>query len=393
MQNNFSQADSSDKVGRAAEAVAPAPVAAAVDAEAVAPVAFLESERFSVAPMVDVTDTVFRQMARLMTKKAMLYTEMIAAEAVIHGRTQLLDFAEEEMPVCLQLGGSEPHKLQLAAKLGAQRGYSALNLNAGCPSDKVQSGNFGAILMKTPDLIADCYRAMVEGVAEANVSIPVSVKTRIGVDELDSREFTFALIGKIYEAGCRHIVVHARKAWLHGLSPKENRSVPPLDYERVYDLKKAFPDLYITINGGITTMEQCRMHLQQVDGVMLGRAVIDNPFLLTQVDAAIFGQSAHTVQIEQSMHTAQVMQPMQAEQAAPAVQIADELIEPLMALGRKLEQQGQAVHFLYRHLLGLFTGQKGARLYRRYLSEHMNQQGASASVLGEAYEAMLKARE
>lgn len=373
MQNNFPQAESSDKYDKV------------VQGFTVAATAFLESERFSVAPMVDVTDTVFRQMARLMTKKAMLYTEMIAAEAVIHGRTQLLDFAGEEPPVCLQLGGSDPHKLQLAAKCGAQRGYSALNLNAGCPSDKVQSGNFGAILMKTPDLLADCYQAMVEGVYEANKSIPVSVKTRIGVDELDSREFTFELMGKLYEAGCRHIVVHARKAWLHGLSPKENRTVPPLDYERVYDIKKAFPDLYITINGGVTTIEQCHKHLQHVDGVMLGRAVIDNPFLLTKVDTAIF----------ESQRAVEKAGPVaQADDAAKATAMvtADELIEMLMALGSKLEQQGQAVHFLYRHLLGLFTGQKGARLYRRYLSEHMNKKGASASVLGEAYEAMLKAR-
>lgn len=338
-----------------------------VSAAGAAP-AFLPSERFSVAPMVDVTDSVFRQMARILTSKAMLYTEMIAAEALIHGRSQLLDFEQVESPVCLQLGGCDPQKLFLAAKIGAARGYDALNLNAGCPSDKVQSGNFGAILMKTPEFIAACYQAMVEGVAAAGKSIPVSVKTRIGVDELDSREFTFELMGKIYEAGCRHIIVHARKAWLHGLSPKENRTVPPLDYQRVYDLKAAYPDLYITINGGIVTMEQCHEHLQHVDGVMLGRAVIDNPFLLTQVDSAIFGEK------ERVFTT------------------ADELIEPLMALGQKLEREGRAVHFLYRHLLGLFVGQPGARLYRRYLSEHMNQKGAGAAVLGEAYAAMLQAR-
>lgn len=318
--------------------------------------------------MVDVTDSVFRQMARLMTKKAMLYTEMIASDAIINGRANLLDFEEVETPVCLQLGGSEPKKLYEAARVGALRGYQAINLNAGCPSDKVQSGNFGAVLMKTPKLIAECYQAMVEGVAAAGRSIPVSVKTRIGVDELDSKEFTFELMGTIYEAGCRHIIVHARKAWLKGLSPKENRSIPPLDYERVYEVKKLYPELFVTINGGILTFEDCHEHLKHVDGVMLGRAVIDNPFLLTGVDKEIFGD--------------------EASQFA----CADELIDPLVALGNKLSAEGKAIHFLYRHVLGLFTGQSGARLYRRYLSEHMTKKGATADVLRYAYEAMLSAR-
>ena len=212
---------------------------------------FLPSERFSVAPMVDVTDSVFRRMARVMSQHCMLYTEMIAAEALVHEKYYLIDFKDEELPCCLQLGSADPKKLAVATKVGVEHGYSAINLNAGCPSDKVQSGNFGAILMKTPELIAQCYQAM----AEAAGDVPVSVKTRIGVDELDSEEFTFKLMGTIYEAGCRHIIIHARKAWLNGLSPKENRTIPPLDYERVYKIKAAFPELKVTINGGINTLE------------------------------------------------------------------------------------------------------------------------------------------
>ncbi len=335
--------------------------------------AFLPAERFAVAPMVDVTDSVFRRMARLFSRRAMLYTEMIATEAVLHGRTNLLDFTPQEVPVCLQLGGCEPSKLYEAARIGTYRGYNALNLNAGCPSDKVQSGNFGAILMKTPPLIAQCYQAMQEGVAAAlgNVpdapAVPVSVKTRIGVDDLDSEEFTFKLIDTIYQAGCRHVIIHARKAWLHGLSPKENRTVPPLDYGRVYAIKAAYPDLFVTINGGITTIDACTEQLSKVDGVMLGRAVVDNPFILTKVDREIFG-----------------------DQDAPEL-TADDLIAPLCDLGAQLQEEGKAVHFLYRHVLGLFMGRSGARLYRRYLSEHMTKKGASAQVLQEAYNAMLDA--
>lgn len=335
--------------------------------------AFLPAERFAVAPMVDVTDSVFRRMARLFSRRAMLYTEMIATEAVLHGRTNLLDFTPQEAPVCLQLGGCEPRKLYEAARIGASRGYTALNLNAGCPSDKVQSGNFGAILMKTPPLIAQCYQAMQEGVAAAlgNVpdapAVPVSVKTRIGVDDLDSEEFTFKLIDTIYQAGCRHVIIHARKAWLHGLSPKENRTVPPLDYARVYAIKAAYPDLFVTINGGITTIDACTEQLSKVDGVMLGRAVVDNPFILTKVDREIFG-----------------------DQNAPEL-TADDLIAPLCDLGAQLQEEGKAVHFLYRHVLGLFMGRSGARLYRRYLSEHMTKKGASYQVLQEAYNAMLDA--
>lgn len=325
---------------------------------------FLDSERFSVAPMVDVTDSVFRRMARIMCHKAMLYTEMIAAQALVHEKYHLIDFRDEELPCTLQLGGSEPQALALATRVGAQRGYSAINLNAGCPSDKVQSGNFGAVLMKTPVLIAQCWQAMQEAAGD----IPVSVKTRIGVDELDSEDFTMELMGTIYEAGCRHIIVHARKAWLTGLSPKENRTVPPLDYERVFKIKNTFEGLKVTINGGITTIDQCRDLLGRVDGVMLGRAIIDNPYLLTSVDSDIFGADTGTAELTREV-----------------------IVEKMVHLGEQLAAEGRAVHFLYRHLLGLYNGCPNSRLYRRYLSENMNLRGASPSVLAHAVKAMQRA--
>ena len=247
--------------------------------------------------MVDITDSVFRRLARLFSKKSMLYTEMIAADAVIHGKNYLLDFHEEELPCVLQLGGSDPKKLAAAAKIGASFGYTEINLNAGCPSDKVQSGNFGAVLMKTPDLIADCVKAMQDA-----VSIPVTVKTRIGVDEDDSVDFTLKLIETIAFTGCPHVILHARKAWLNGLSPKENRTIPPLDYERVYLIKKTFPKLKITINGGITTIDAVKEQLKKVDGVMLGRAIIDNPFILSKVDSEIFGSTEPQLSREELLY-------------------------------------------------------------------------------------------
>ena len=322
---------------------------------------FLPRERFSVAPMVDVTDSVFRRMARVMSQHCMLYTEMIAAEALVHEKYYLIDFKDEELPCCLQLGSADPKKLAVATKVGVEHGYSAINLNAGCPSDKVQSGNFGAILMKTPELIAQCYQAM----AEAAGDVPVSVKTRIGVDELDSEEFTFKLMGTIYEAGCRHIIIHARKAWLNGLSPKENRTIPPLDYERVYKIKAAFPELKVTINGGITTMEQCQEQLTRVDGVMLGRAIIDNPYLLATVDQELFAAKA-------------------------PVLTREEVLGAMVELGAQLQSEGKALHFLCRHLLGLFNGCANSRLYRRYLSEHMTQKDVRPDILLKAHQAMVQ---
>lgn len=313
---------------------------------------------FSVAPMVDVTNSTFRRMARILSKKALLYTEMIAADALCHEKYHLIDFKDEELPLVLQLGGNDEAKLAKASQIGEKRGYSAINLNAGCPSDKVQSGAFGAVLMHDPKKLQSLVKAMIE-----SVSIPVSVKTRIGVDEKDSFDFTVELVSSIYEAGCREITLHARKAWLNGLSPKENRTIPPLDYERVYAIKSMFPDLHVTINGGITSIEECKAQLQKVDGVMLGRAIIDNPYLLAFVDREIYGEDVE-------------------------VKTRDELLAEFVELAKVMQQEGTALHHLFRHLLGLYQGIRGAKRFRRHLSDYMTSPTVQPALLFEAREAM-----
>lgn len=313
---------------------------------------------FSVAPMVDVTNSTFRRMARILSKKALLYTEMIAADALCHEKYHLIDFKDEELPLVLQLGGNDEAKLAKASQIGEKRGYSAINLNAGCPSDKVQSGAFGAVLMHDPKKLQSLVKAMIE-----SVSIPVSVKTRIGVDEKDSFDFTVELVSSIYEAGCREITLHARKAWLNGLSPKENRTIPPLDYERVYAIKSMFPDLHVTINGGITSIEECKAQLQKVDGVMLGRAFIDNPYLLAFVDREIYGEDVE-------------------------VKTRDELLAEFVELAKVMQQEGTALHHIFRHLLGLYQGIRGAKRFRRHLSDYMTSPTVQPALLFEAREAM-----
>ncbi len=320
--------------------------------------AFLEADRFSVAPMVDVTNSAFRRAARLYTSRAMLYTEMIAADAITHGKLRLLDFTDIEAPITLQLGGSQPKALAYAAKCGEDAGYNVINLNAGCPSDKVQSGAFGAIMMKDPKHIAECFQAMQEA-----VSIPVTVKTRIGVDDLDSVDFTHELIGTIYEAGCRHIIVHARKCWLNGLSPKENRTVPPLDYERVWNLKSIFPELFITINGGIVTIKDCLMHLKHVDGVMLGRACVDDPYIMAYVDKEIFGENI-------------------------AIQTRENIFDKACALCSQYESEGNKFRHMGQHFLNLFNTVPLSRRYRRYLSGNLGKEHGG-EVLKQAYAQMI----
>lgn len=320
---------------------------------------FSSADRFSVAPMIDVTNRTFRRMARLFTKRAMLYTEMIAAQALAHGKEHLIEHDPKvESPCTLQLGGSEPEVLAKAAKIGQSLGYDAINLNAGCPSDKVQSGSFGAILMRTPEVITDCVHAMQDA-----VSIPVTVKTRIGVDELDDFEYTKKIVNAVYTTGCRHIVLHARKAWLNGLSPKENRTVPPLDYDRVYALKEFFPDLSITINGGIKTIEECKDQLQKVEGVMLGRAIMDDPYLLAFVDAHIYNEECR-------------------------VKTRDEIFSDICDFAESFVKEGFRLHHLGNHIINLFNGMKGARKFRNYLSCHMHELGAGPEVFQKAYEAM-----
>ncbi|MBY9065728.1 tRNA dihydrouridine(20/20a) synthase DusA [Hyphomonas sp. WL0036] len=307
--------------------------------------------RFSVAPMMDWTDRHCRAFHRVLSKRALLWTEMVTADAVIHGdRARLIGYDEREHPLVLQLGGSDPAKLAEAARIAEGFGYDEVNLNCGCPSDRVQSGAFGACLMAEPDLVADCVAAMRNA-----VSIPVTVKNRIAIDDLPARETLFTFIDKVSAAGCSVFTVHARKAWLKGLSPKENREIPPLDYGLVAELKAARPDLTIILNGGISTIDQCREHLGGFDGVMLGRAAYQTPDLLGHVDAELFGEGS-------------IVEPGDAVRA----------YEPYIA-ARLAE--GTNLHAMTRHMLGLFAGKPGARQWRRTLSELGVKKGAGLDVL------------
>jgi tRNA-dihydrouridine synthase A len=309
--------------------------------------------RFSVAPMMDWTDSPCRVLHRCLSRHALLYTEMVTAEAVLHGdRGRLLGFDAIEHPVALQLGGSDPANLAEASKIAAGFGYDEINLNVGCPSDRVQSGRFGACLMREPLLVADCVAAM-----RAAVSIPVTVKCRIGVDDQDPEQSLRALIDICAAAGVTVFAVHARKAWLEGLSPKENRDVPPLDYPLVYRIKQERPDVTILVNGGIETLEQAESHLAHVDGVMLGRAAYQNPALLAQVDARFFGVA-----------------PVDLDTAIEAY--ADHVERQL--------HRGARLHPLIKPMLGLYNGRPGARLFRRHLSEQAPRADAGISVLREA---------
>ncbi|MFN3911388.1 tRNA dihydrouridine(20/20a) synthase DusA [Hyphomonas sp.] len=314
--------------------------------------------RFSVAPMMDWTDRHCRAFHRTLTKRALLWTEMVTADAVVHGdRARLLGFSPVEHPLVLQLGGSDPAKLAEAARIAEGFGYDEVNLNCGCPSERVQSGAFGACLMVEPDLVAECVAAM-----RAAVSIPVTVKNRIAIDDLPARETLFTFIGKVSAAGCSVFTVHARAAWLKGLSPKENREVPPLDYGLVAALKAARPDLTIILNGGITALDQCTEHLETFDGVMLGRAAYQTPGLLGEVDARLYGEGA-------------------AVSAPEAIQAYEPYIAARLA-------EGAVLHSMTRHMLGLFAGQPGARQWRRILSERAPRKGAGLEVVRAALAAV-----
>jgi tRNA-dihydrouridine synthase A len=295
---------------------------------------------FSVAPMMDGTDRHCRYFHRLLTTRARLYTEMIVADAIVRGdAARHLAFDSVEHPVALQLGGSDPKRLADAAKAGEEFGYDEANLNVGCPSDRVQSGLFGACLMKTPALVADCVAAM-----RAAVKIPVTVKCRIGVDDQDPEESLFGFVDEVAKTACNVFIVHARKAWLDGLSPKENREVPPLDYEVVKRLKRARPDLTIVLNGGLASLDEAEGHLREVDGVMLGRAAYNEPMILADVDARIFGERTKAISPEDA-----------ARAMIPYV--------------RRMAKEGVRPHHVTRHMLGLFHRRPGARAWRRVLSE------------------------
>jgi tRNA-dihydrouridine synthase A len=316
------------------------------------------SHRFCVAPLMECTDTHCRVLHRLLSRHARLYTEMVTAEAVLRGkRERLLGFDASEHPVALQLGGSERARLAEASRIGADYGYDEINLNVGCPSDRVQSGRFGACLMREPELVAECVAAM-----RAAVRVPVTVKCRIGVDDQEPDESLRRLIAHCVAAGVTTFAVHARKAWLAGLSPKENREVPPLDYELVYRVKRENPQLTIILNGGIASLDEAQAHLRQVDGVMLGRAAYHSPALLADVDARFFGGV-----------------PRDVDTAAEAYSSYVE---------RKLGE-GVPLNAMTKHLLGLFHARPGARLFRRHLSENATRKGAGISVLRDAL-ALLK---
>ena len=311
--------------------------------------------RFSVAPMMDWTDRHCRAFHRHLSAHALLYTEMVTTGAVIFGdRQRLLGFSDFEQPVAMQLGGSDPQALAKAARICADFGYSEINLNVGCPSDRVQDGRFGACLMREPALVADCVAAM-----KAVVDVPVTVKCRIGVDDQDQEMALDALADQVVQAGCDQITVHARKAWLQGLSPKQNRDIPPLNYQRVYRLKTRFQQLPIALNGGLVDMDICLAQLPHVDGVMVGRAAYHHPELLLAVDPLLY-------------HT---------PQPYPDVFAALDAFESYVAAHL---EKGGTLHSITRHMLGLFTGRPGARAYRRHLATEACKRDAGFRVLREA---------
>jgi len=307
----------------------------------------------AVAPMMDWTDRHCRYFHRLLNPCVLLYTEMVTTGAVIHGdRDRLLGFDPAEHPVALQLGGSDPDELARAATIGESFGYDEINLNVGCPSDRVQKGRFGACLMKEPELVRDCLAAM-----KAMVGVPVTLKTRIGVDDLDSEQFLFDFIGTVADSGIRTVIIHARKAWLSGLSPKQNREVPPLAYDRVYRLRSTFPDLVVLLNGGIVEVQAAVDHLVHVDGVMLGRAAYQNPWILADLGARL---------------------------GHPVPETRREIVKAMAGYAARHIANGGRLHQVARHMLGLFHGQPGARSWRQMLSQNMHLDGAEPELLMEA---------
>jgi tRNA-dihydrouridine synthase A len=313
----------------------------------------------SIAPMMDRTDRHYRYFLRQITRRTLLYTEMITAQAILHGdRPKLLDFSAVEKPLVLQIGGDNPALLAECAKIGEDWGYDAINLNVGCPSPRVQNGNFGACLMTQPALVAQAVAAMSQA-----VKIPVSVKHRIGVDECDRYEDMVNFVRIVSEAGCSSFSVHARKAWLQGLSPKENRDVPPLRYQDVYRLKQDFPDLFIEINGGITTIEQTQTHLQSVDGVMIGRAAYDRPYLFATVDRDIFGENV-------------------------TPKSRQEIIAGMLPYIDCWISKGTRLNSITRHMLQLFAEQPGTKAWKRYLTENACLSGADSLVVSSALDTL-----
>ncbi|NET03905.1 MAG: tRNA dihydrouridine(20/20a) synthase DusA [Merismopedia sp. SIO2A8] len=309
----------------------------------------------SVAPMMDRTDRHFRYFMRQITRRTLLYTEMVTSAAIIHGdRQHLLGFSAKEKPLVLQVGGDNPRQLAECARIGEDMGYDQINLNVGCPSSRVQDGNFGACLMAEPEKVARAIEAMLKA-----VNIPVTVKHRIGIDDCDRYEDMANFVSIVSEAGCRHFTVHARKAWLQGLSPKDNRNIPPLRYDDVHRLKEEFPHLFIEINGGFTSLKQAQQQLECVDAVMIGRAAYDNPYMFAQAECEIYGEE---------------VTPLTRHQVAEAM---FPYIDYWAARGQKLNK-------ITRHMLQLFTGQPGSRAWKRYLTEKSCILGVGSEVVREA---------
>ena len=302
--------------------------------------------------MMDWTDRHCRWFHRRLTQRALLYTEMVVADAVIHGdKDYLMSFNEEEHPVALQIGGSDPVKLAKASKVGEQFGYDEININIGCPSDRVQSGRFGACLMSEPDLVAACYSAMAEA-----VDVPVTVKCRLGIDDQNLDETLPEFIEKVSAAGATHFIIHARKAWLKGLSPKENRDVPPLDYGLVHAMKARYPHLEIALNGGIKTIAQAKAETGGLDGVMLGRAAYHDPWVLTEIDSSFYGEAGFT-------------------------RSREDIVQDLIGYAERKQDEDRSTKALIRHIMGLYAGRPGARLWRRTLSEAMSSGAKPSDVI------------
>ncbi|WP_261834142.1 tRNA dihydrouridine(20/20a) synthase DusA [Vibrio ishigakensis] len=313
------------------------------------------SSRLSVAPMLDWTDRHCRYFHRLLSQNTLLYTEMVTTGAIIHGKGDFLKYDQSEHPVALQLGGSNSKDLAHCAKLAEERGYDEINLNVGCPSDRVQNGRFGACLMAEPELVAECVAAM-----KSEVSIPVTVKTRIGIDDKDSYEFLTRFVSIVNEqGGCEDFTIHARKAWLSGLSPKENREIPPLDYPRAYQIKKDFSHLNIAVNGGVKSLDEALEHLEHLDGVMIGREAYQSPYILSEVDQRIFGEDK------------------------PVIKRSDVVKAMYPYIDQQLSEGAYLGH-ITRHMLGLFQSMPGARQWRRHISENAHKKGADLKVLQDA---------
>lgn len=314
----------------------------------------------SIAPMMKWSDRHYRYFIRLITKQSLVYTEMINSGAIIHGdRDRFLKFNSEEHPVAIQLGGSDPDQLAQCATIVTDYGYDEINLNIGCPSERVQSGSFGACLMAEPDLVAECIYAM-----KKKTNLPVTIKTRIGIDDHDSYEELSAFISKNVAVGCETFIIHARTAWLKGLSPKENRNIPPLQYDVVYQIKKDFPDLEIIINGGITKVKEINTHLEHVDGVMIGREAYHNPYFLSEVDKIFYDQNE-------------------------VINTREEIVEKMILYIDQEMKKGIHLKHISSHILGLFQGVPGAKRWRRHISENAHKKDSDSSVIKKAFKKVI----